>query len=77
MVERLGQEQLRKLAAHRDRQHWLATDRWFLLERLREAVDELEQALAEGEDPWAEAADVANFAAMLADQVEPTTGGAP
>lgn len=71
IVERLGEEQLEKLAAHRDRRHWWNTPRRFLLDRLREEVDELEAALMAGEDPWQEAADVANFAAMLADQSEP------
>lgn len=75
LVERLGQEQLEKLALHRDRLHWREEDRFRLLERLREEVQELDDALRYGEDPWPEAADVANFAAFLADQVEPADGG--
>lgn len=45
----------------------------FYINRLREEVAELEQAIAERQEPrrvWNEAADVANFAAMLADRYE-------
>lgn len=60
-----------KLARHRDRPDWRTESPSFLLGRLRGEVDELEAALANGLDPWEEAADVANLAAMLADHAAP------
>lgn len=75
LVERLGKAQIAKLAVHSDdREHWREWGRdAFYINRLREEVAELEQAIAERQEPrrvWNEAADVANFAAMLADRYE-------
>lgn len=52
------------------RTHWLASTPTYLLGRLHEEVKELEDAVRAETDPdeiWREAADVANFAAMIAD----------
>ena len=69
LVDRLAFNMGMKLAANRDRSHWNRSRQWYLLRRLREEVDELSYAVnhGEGKDAWAEAADVANFAAMIAD----------
>ena len=69
LVDRMADNMRMKLAANRERPHWNKSRQWYLLRRLREEVDELSYALnhGEGEDAWSEAADVANFAAMLAD----------
>lgn len=63
---------LRKLERNRGKLHWRderVTDQ-YLITRLREELAELEEAVASGSThrTWAEAADVANFAAMLADR---------
>ena len=45
------------------------TDKW-LLKRLRQEVEELEQAVKKGKNVVEEAADVANFAMMIADNFQ-------
>ena len=49
---------------------WLTCSFEYLVRRLREEVDELDTALNwdSSDDPIAEAADVANFAMMIADK---------
>lgn len=74
IVARLSAAQKHKLSLHRDRAHWRTwgPDR-FYLERLIGEVFELQAAIMEGKSPeqvWAEAADISNFAAMLADRHE-------
>ena len=75
MVARLAEAQRSKLRPHRDRAHWRTwgPDR-FYVERLIGEAFELHEKIIEGtatpEQVWAEAADVANFAAMLADRYE-------
>ena len=56
-----------KLQANNHKRHWRRLSRATLLKRLRQEVDELERALIDREGIAAEAADVANFAMMLAD----------
>jgi NTP pyrophosphatase (non-canonical NTP hydrolase) len=70
LVDRLAQHMRVKLAANSDRPHWEHSGGPYLFKRLREEVEELLQAINNGEDAWAEAADVANFAAMIADNQE-------
>ncbi len=71
LVERLHSEMRKKLKANREREHWKQSSGRYLFARLREEVDELIDAVNHGEDAWAEAADVANFAAMIADNATP------
>ena len=51
---------------------WLTCSLDYLLRRLREEVDELETSLSAyaDSDPTEEAADVSNFAMMIADKLE-------
>ena len=67
LAGRMGHEMILKLAANRTRPHWRQSDGPYLCARLREEVDELLYAVIHSEDAWQEAADVANFAAMIAD----------
>lgn len=73
LVERLSRFQRAKLTIHsNDREHWRewGQDDFYLMRLLGETV-ELMSAISEGQTPaqvWREAADVANFAAMLADR---------
>ena len=72
LVERLGHYQRAKLSLHSDREHWREWgDDAFYLTRAREEIGELMDAISENQTPsqvWREAADVANFAAMIADR---------
>ena len=73
LVDLLNRHQIAKLAIHSDdRVHWREWgDDGFYLTRMREEIGELMAAIAEGQTPaqvWREAADVANFSAMLADR---------
>jgi hypothetical protein len=67
-------EEMLNVNAHKGgRGMWLNDDPRDLLARVRQEVDELEEALAAGASPktvWEEAADVANMAAMVADAYE-------
>ncbi len=65
LVGNMSVAMLTKLDMHSDRPHWLSEDTTdgYLFVRLLEEVVELR------ENPsWSEAADVANFAAMIADR---------
>jgi predicted house-cleaning noncanonical NTP pyrophosphatase (MazG superfamily) len=62
IANRLRDEMMFKLAKNRHKTHWLDSDLSYLIDRLDDEVAELKR------DPsWEEAADVANFAAMIAD----------
>jgi predicted house-cleaning noncanonical NTP pyrophosphatase (MazG superfamily) len=63
LAGRMASEMMSKLAQHSDRRHWRQSKVRYLLARLREEVDELAE-----NQTWEEAADVANFAAMIADK---------
>ncbi len=75
LVQTLAAAMQSKLAKNRGKRHWQDATPAYLIERLRQEVDELEQAIggyleegsADEDDVWNEAADVGNFAAMLAD----------
>lgn len=74
-VLRFATEMEAKLDANRhkgDRQGWLSCTPHSLLTRLKEEVQELEDAMRDGrfESAKGEAADVGNFAMMIADVVE-------
>lgn len=70
LAGRMALEMQIKLAQHSDRGHWRQSKLRFLLARLREEVDELaDEVNGMRYDVWSEAADVANFAAMIADKV--------
>ena len=65
-----------KLGANDHKRHWSSFTVEYLLRRLRQEVGELERAVSEGQSPpdiGREAADVANFAMMVAD----LAGGLP
>lgn len=70
-----------KLAKNRhkgDRAGWLADHPGDLLRRIRDEANELENAILSdhsSEDVWQEAADVANFALMVADSYAARQGG--
>ena len=72
--EKMRAAMLQKLEENRGKAHWREAHLYFLLEELRSEVDELERLTIEpllpGEDPWKEAADIANFAAMVADRLQ-------
>jgi len=59
-----------KLRENRGKLHWLhpSVTNDYLIDRLIEEVNELMKAET-GEEAWEEAADVANFAAMIADKI--------
>ncbi len=63
LAGRMDFEMVNKLAQHSDRGHWRQAEMSYLFQRLREEVDELAE-----NHTWDEAADVANFAAMIADK---------
>lgn len=75
LIATLSDAMAEKLARNRGKRHWNDAAPNYLIERLRQEVDELEQAIgcyleegsADEDDVWSEAADVGNFAAMLAD----------
>jgi NTP pyrophosphatase (non-canonical NTP hydrolase) len=74
IVRRLAHHQRAKLRIHRNRIHWRkwGSDR-FYVERLIGETLELMEAINNDRlpsDVWNEAADIANFAAMLADRYE-------
>jgi NTP pyrophosphatase (non-canonical NTP hydrolase) len=72
LVALLGHHQGKKLRANADRKIWTETPLPVLFYRLLEEVEELKEALdlkKDAEEIWKEAADVANFAAMIADSV--------
>ncbi len=67
---RMSQEMFAKLVQNRGKTHWKHATIGYLKTRLLEEVLELLEASRTGKDIWAEAADVANFAAFIADNVE-------
>lgn len=67
LADRLRSEMLVKLEANRGKRHWQDAEFYYLFSRLTEEVLELKEAWDNGGDVWAEAADVANFAAFIAD----------
>ena len=58
---------LDKMRVNAHKAHWNTVTQQWLMERLHEEVYELVETLANGGDVISEAADVANFAAMIAD----------
>jgi NTP pyrophosphatase (non-canonical NTP hydrolase) len=71
-LHKLAVRQRAKLRANRGHE-WRDCTSSEMLARLREEVDELARALRDGSHAdlvWGEAADVANFAAMVADTYE-------
>lgn len=84
LVQTLSTAMLAKLAKNRGKGHWQDAAPTYLIDRLRQEVEELEKAIggyledgsADENDVWAEAADVANFAAMLADNATGRAEGA-
>ena len=56
-----------KLRKNAHKAHWDTVDQSWLLGRLKDEVEELQIAMKEGLDVIPECADVANFAAMIAD----------
>lgn len=73
-VSRFGQQMLDKLCFARNvaKGHWRNYNAVYLLRRLRQEVDELEEALAERPTAGvvSECCDVANFALMISDNAE-------
>lgn len=69
LVSRMAGEMTVKLAENRGKRHWKDADIMYLEKRLLEETIELVEAVTNGGDVWAEAADVANFAAFIADNV--------
>lgn len=73
IVEYLGRCQLDKFSDNRHRAHWAHVTCRYLLGRLRQEVGELEAEMEKGyatrpaDYVVSECADVANFAAMIAD----------
>ncbi|KKL70462.1 hypothetical protein LCGC14_2104660 [marine sediment metagenome] len=69
LIETLGDHMAYKLRVNQDKPHWLDEEKWRMFHRLSEEVQELRGALlgTSVEAVWHEAADVANFAAFVAD----------
>ena len=78
-VAALGREQVGKLEANDDREGWDECSDVWLIARLREETKELAEACRQGRwsDVLEEAADVANFAMMLADNALRRAGETP
>jgi NTP pyrophosphatase (non-canonical NTP hydrolase) len=72
-VQSFGLAMVNKLDANAHKEHWSCATSLYLLERLREEVLELATALDGGDNTSIrdEAADVANFAMMIADNCNP------
>jgi NTP pyrophosphatase (non-canonical NTP hydrolase) len=59
----------RKMQKNRDKAHWSTVSKFWLLNRLKQEVHELHDALLNDPDNViSECADVANFAMMIADK---------
>jgi len=70
MVKDLSSDMLFKLEMNSCKAHWNTVTNAYLLKRMKNEVSELESALnGDGENIELECADVANFAAMIADNV--------
>lgn len=77
LVATLAAHQRGKLRANRHKRSWRESDVEYLIDRLLDEVEELLQAVRDRQSPeriWGEAADVANFAGMIADRAEVTAG---
>jgi NTP pyrophosphatase (non-canonical NTP hydrolase) len=66
-VLRFSGEMVEKLALNDHKGGWDGEDPAWLLDRLQEELNELREAVEVGGDVIGEAADVANFALMVAD----------
>lgn len=78
LADSMNSAMRRKLHVNRHKTGWEHDSLGALMRRLREEVNELDDALVFGdgptaEDVWNEAADVANFAAMIAQNYERLT----
>lgn len=73
LVSDFANHMFTKMRQNRHKAHWSTVTNSWLLERLKEEVQELEDAMRGNSDnvPM-EAADVANFAAMIADNYKVT-----
>jgi len=69
LVELFAGRMFEKLRLNKKKAHWSTVTQKWLLERLKEEVEELEDAMVNGGDVKSECADVANFAAMIADNI--------
>lgn len=69
IVDVLKNAMLKKLAANRYKQHWRYDTEYQLVEKLRQELKELRTAILSGDadEVIEEAADAANFLAMIAD----------
>lgn len=71
-VMRFAEHMERRLAANESKGHWSGCSEWYLFRRLQEETGELEEVLHElggaSSTVINEAADVANFAMMIADR---------
>ena len=68
LAGRMAHEMIVAMEPHHDRRHWQRSSSEYLLGRLEDELDELRKAVEDGGNVWKEAADVANFAAMIADR---------
>jgi len=69
LVDALRPVQLQKLRANKHKRHWMRADLGYLTRRIYDEARELSRALQRGapaEEVRQEAADVCNFAAMVA-----------
>ena len=69
LVNDMANHMFEKLRRNAHKAHWQTVTNQWLFDRLKQEVAELENALADGIDIVHECADVANFAAMIADNV--------
>ena len=67
IIAALSERMADKMEKNRHKAHWNTVSQAWLFSRLEEELTELEQALMLGGDVESECADVANFAAMIAD----------
>ena len=72
LVNDFANDMFAKLRINKHKAHWSTVTNKWLFDRLIEEAEELRAAMVEGKSPEdiiAEAADVANFAAMIADNL--------
>ncbi len=71
-VDRFTRWMRLKLRMHAEKGHWSLCSQEYLMKRLREEVEELQEALDRNDlrGTCEEAADVSNFAMMLSDNAE-------
>lgn len=74
-LTRFADAMAQELDNNRHKGGWQRSSAFYLLKRLREEIEELENAAytGTGDEVLSEAADVANFAYMLADKYEGAT----